>query len=101
VITCQLPYDRARSTHAYAVINFPAESIGEKDQQFEFIAADVFLRPFVIDLHSANPVFIASGADVFFWIAGEIGCRFSLDAAVFRLFGNPNLGIAGSGAIAN
>jgi hypothetical protein len=69
-------------------MNFPSDTAGEKDEQFEFIAADVFLRRFIIDLHSANPVFIALGADVFFWIAGEIGCSCSLDRAVFRLFGD-------------
>jgi hypothetical protein len=89
----------ARSTHAYVVMNFPSDTAGEKDEQFEFIAADVFLRRFIIDLHSANPVFIALGADVFFWIAGEIGCSCSLDRAVFRLFGDTDINIAAGGAI--
>src|SRR5262245_22774026 len=87
------------STHAYVVMNFPSETAGEKGEQFDGIAADVFLRRFINELRSANPVFIAFGADVFFWIAGEIGCRFSLDAAVFRLFGNADFRITHRGAI--
>src|SRR5215475_9163234 len=87
------------STHAYVEMNFPSETAGEKGEHFDGIAADVFLRRFIIDFHSANPVFIAFGADVFFWVAGEIGCSFSLDAAVFRLFGNADLRITPRGAI--
>jgi hypothetical protein len=64
-------------------MNFPTKPGGPKDKQFEFIAADVFLRRFIIELPSANLVFIALEADVFFWEAGEIGCSYSLDRAVF------------------
>ena len=42
---------------------------------------------------------IALEANVFFWKAGEIGCSCSLDAAVFRLFGDTDINIAAGGAI--
>ncbi len=42
---------------------------------------------------------IALGADVFFWVVGEIGCSCSLGAAVFRLFGDTDINIAAGGAI--
>jgi hypothetical protein len=74
-------------------VNFPTKSVGPKDEQFEFIVADVFLRRFIIELPSANLVFIALEADVFFWVAGEIDCRCNLGAAVFRLFGNADAAV--------
>jgi len=42
---------------------------------------------------------IALGADVFLWVAGEKGCSCSLDATVFRLFGDTDINIAAGGAI--
>src|SRR5262249_14726161 len=87
------------STHVYAVMNFPSASAGEKDEQVKLIVAGVFLRRFISDLPSANLLFIALVAVAFFWVVGEIGCRWSLDAAVFRLFGNADLRITASGAI--
>jgi hypothetical protein len=60
-------------------MNFRSKSGGPKDEQFEFIAADVFLRGFIIELQSANLVLIAPEADVFFRVAGEIDCRCNLD----------------------
>jgi hypothetical protein len=33
----------ACSTHVYVEMNFPGESAGEENEQFECIAADVFL----------------------------------------------------------
>jgi hypothetical protein len=44
-------------------------------------------------------VIIAPSADVFFWEAGEIGCSYSLDRAVFWLFGDTNSDIAASGTV--
>ena len=54
----------------------------------KLIAAHVFLRRLIIDLHSTNLMVIAFGADAFFWVVGEIDCSCSLGAAVFRLFGH-------------
>jgi hypothetical protein len=42
---------------------------------------------------------IALGADIFFWVVGEIGCSCSLGASVFRLFGDTDSNIAAGGAI--
>ena len=53
----------------------------------------------IIDLHSLNLVLIALVADVFFWVAGEIGCSCSLDRAVFWLFGDANIDITTGGAV--
>src|SRR5262252_7768143 len=53
----------------------------------------------IIDLQSTNLMVIALGADVFFWVAGEIDCSCSLGAAGFRLFGNTDIDIAAGGAI--
>jgi hypothetical protein len=44
-------------------------------------------------------VIIAPSADVFFWEGGEIGCSYSLDRAVFWLFGDTNSDIAASGTV--
>ena len=80
-------------------MNFPSKSGGEEDEQLYFIVADVFLRRLIIDLHSTNLVVIALGADVFFWVGGEIDCSCSLSVTVFRLFGDTNTDIAAGGAI--
>jgi hypothetical protein len=80
-------------------MNFPTKPGGPKDKQFEFIAADVFLGRFIIELPSANLVFIALEASAFFWVAGEIDGRCNLGAAVFRLFGNADFRVTASGAI--
>jgi hypothetical protein len=69
-------------------MNFPSESAREEDEQLKFITADVFLRRLIIDLYPASLVLVAPSADVFFWIAGEIGYSCSLGRAVFRLFGD-------------
>jgi hypothetical protein len=52
-----------------------------------------------MDLHSTNLMVIALIAETFFWVVGEIGCSCSLDAAVFRLFGDTDINIAQGGAI--
>jgi hypothetical protein len=80
-------------------MNFPSGSGGEEDEQVKFIVADVFLRRLIIDLHSTNLMVIALRADVFFWVVGEIGCSCNLGVAVFRLFGDTDINIAGGGAI--
>jgi hypothetical protein len=80
-------------------MNFPCESGGEKDEQFYFIAADVFLRRLVINLHPPNLMVIALGADILFWIVGEIHRSYSLGAAVFRLLGDTDTNIAAGRAI--
>jgi hypothetical protein len=38
-------------------MNFPTKSGGPKDEQFEFIAADILLRRFIIELQSARKWF--------------------------------------------
>jgi hypothetical protein len=78
-------------------MNFPTGSAGEENEHVECIVADVFLRRLVIDLHSLNPVLIALIANAFFWVAGEMSCRCSLDSSVFRLFGDANIGVASIG----
>ena len=80
-------------------MNFSAKSAGEEDEQIECIVADVFLRRLVINLHPTNLVIIAPGADVFFWEGGEIGCSYSLDRAVFWLFGDTNIDVTTGGAV--
>jgi hypothetical protein len=74
-------------------MNFPSGSGGEEDEQVTLIVADVFLRRLITDLHSTNLMVIALGADVFFWVVGEIGCNCNFGAAVFRLFGNTDIDI--------
>jgi hypothetical protein len=51
-------------------MNFPSKSAGEENEEIKCIVADIFLRRFVIDLHSLNLVLIAFVAAVFFidWI---------------------------------
>ena len=80
-------------------MNFPTKPGGPKDKQFEFIAADVFLRRLIIDLHSTNLMVIALEADMFFWVAGEIACSCGFDTAMFRLFGDTDIGVAEGSAI--
>jgi hypothetical protein len=87
------------STHVYVEMNFLAKSAGEEDEQVECIVADVFLRRLVINLHPTNLSIIAPGADVFFWEGGQIGCSYSLDRAVFWLFGDTNSDITTGGAV--
>src|SRR5262245_22009632 len=80
-------------------MNFPGGSGGEENEQVKLIVAGVFLRRLIIDLHSTNPMVIALGADVFFWVVGETGCSCNLGAAVFRLFGDTDINIAAGRAI--
>jgi hypothetical protein len=42
---------------------------------------------------------IALGADVSFWIGGEIGRSYSFHRAMFGLFGDTDIDIAAGGAI--
>jgi hypothetical protein len=82
-------------------MNFPSESGGEENEQVKLIVAGVFLRRLIIEFHSTNLMVIALGADVFFWVVGEIDCSCSLGAAVFRLFGDTDINIAAGGAISD
>jgi len=80
-------------------MKFPSKSAGEKNEKVKCIVANVFLCRLVMYLLAANLVFIAFGADVFFWVARIKACRFDFDSAVFWLFGNTDIDIARGGAI--
>src|SRR5262249_6527657 len=89
----------ACSTHVYVDMNLLGKSSRKENEEFECIAADVFLGLLVIKLLGTNRVLIASVADIFSFEVGKTCCRCGFGRAVFWLFGNTDIDISASRAI--
>ena len=80
-------------------MNFPSKSAREENEKVKCVIADVFLCRLVIYLLATNLVVIASGAEVFFWVAGKKGSSYGLDRAVVWLFGDADIDVTACCAI--